>query len=241
MWRSIRIRRRDLPYDDYDEEDMVKIYCNVVEQSCHQLEDIDIEGFNNDDILKCIANNGSHLRSMRFVDCYEISDEGFSELARNLTLLEKFDISDTKLTAVSIAVLGRSRPLLKSLKFSRLEFNSQPCDDLALVIADTMTNLWHLDIKGDNLTNVGLLAILDKCPFLKSLDIRRCYYLELSEGLEKRCIDLINHLQLPNPDDSDDYDYYPNEYDFDGHDYPVDYEYYPDEYDFEGHWFFWML
>jgi hypothetical protein len=146
---------------------------------------------------------------MRFVDYYVVSDEGFSEAVRKLPLLEKLDISRTKLTEVSIAVLGRSCPLLKLLKFSRVLYDFKPCDDLALVIADTMTNLCHLDLNGDYLTNVGLLAILDTCPFLKSLDIRHCRYLELSESLERRCIDhQINHLQLSNPDDPDDYDYY---------------------------------
>jgi len=260
MWRSIHIRGYVPLFDrfifgkfshyGYDEEEMVKICCNAIERSCHHLEDIDIEGFGNDDILNCISNkysvfliipkilflniyiffwynvllflsgiflivclfkfySGSHLRSMRFADCYEISDEGFSEVARKVPLLEKLDITGTKITAVSIAVLGRSCPLLKSLK---LEFSGGlpdfwPCDDLALVIADTMTNLRHLDIDGDNLTNVGLLAILDKCPFLESLRLERCLYLKLSESLEKRCIDQINHLQLPCPHDADGNDF----------------------------------
>ncbi|PNX56675.1 F-box protein skip19 [Trifolium pratense] len=68
-----------------------------------------------------------------------------------------------------------------------------------------MPGLIHLDIKGGNLTNVGLLTILDKCPLLKSLDIRLCPFLNLSESLEKRCIDQINDLKLPDSiyDDSD--------------------------------------
>lgn len=154
---------------------------------------------------------------MRFVDCYEISEEGFSEAVRKLPLLEKLVISDNRLTEVSIAVLGRSCPLLKSLKFSRLGvYAAKPSDDLALVIADTMTNLRHLDIKVNNLTYVGLLAILDKCPFLKSLDIQQCYHLVLSKSSKKRCNDQINHLRLPNFYVFDDYDYSPCEYDFGG-------------------------
>jgi hypothetical protein len=54
MWCSIRMRGCDLPYIDYDDGDMVKICCNGIERSCHRLEDIDIEGFGNDDILTCI-------------------------------------------------------------------------------------------------------------------------------------------------------------------------------------------
>lgn len=71
-------------------------------------------------------------------------------------------------------------------------------------IAETMPGLCYLDIKGHELSDVGLLAILDKCPLLKSLDIRRCRYLKLNESLEKRCIDQFNELNLPD----DYYDLY---------------------------------
>ncbi|MCI65303.1 F-box protein SKIP19, partial [Trifolium medium] len=58
---------------------------------------------------------------------------------------------------------------------------------------------------GDYLTNVGLLAILDKCPLLKSLHINWCSYIELSESLVKRCTDQINDLQLNPYVDEHDY------------------------------------
>lgn len=48
--------------NDYDKEEMVKICCNAIERSCNHLEDIDIEGFGNDDILNCIANKYSFFK-----------------------------------------------------------------------------------------------------------------------------------------------------------------------------------
>jgi len=78
---------------------------------------------------------------------------------------------------------------------------------MAFVIAETMPGLRHLDMKGHKFTELGVLAIIDKCPLLESLDISDCDY--LNEDLEKRCIDQIKDLQLPVRDNYDD--------DYDGH------------------------
>jgi Leucine-rich repeat (LRR) protein len=77
-----------------------------------------------------------------------------------------------------------------------------PADDSeALVIAETMSNLSHLDIKGNMLTNIGLLAILDGCSLL-----------DLNESLKKRCLDQIKDVRLPNMDASNRYYYDDNNY-----------------------------
>ncbi|WJX38882.1 hypothetical protein P8452_26498 [Trifolium repens] len=196
MWHTIHIHGiHHLPYN-YNELD--NICCNAIERSCNHLESIDIEFFGTNNLLKCIANNGSRLRRIRLVGCQQISDEGFIEAVKNFPQLEAIHISESRLTKVSLEAIGQSCPLLKSLKYESVDFNClEPCDDSAFVIAETMSGLIHLDIKGGNLTNVGLLAILDKCCLLKSLDIRLCPFLNLSESLEKRCIDQINDLKLP--------------------------------------------
>jgi F-box/leucine-rich repeat protein 2/20 len=61
-----------------------------------------------------------------------------------------------------------------------------------------MSRLCHLDIIGSSLTNVGLVAILDRCPLLEYLDIRGCFELNLNESLRKRCLEQIKDLRLPN-------------------------------------------
>jgi F-box/leucine-rich repeat protein 2/20 len=176
-------------------------------------------------IFKFIFYSGSRLRRIRLVGCQQISDEGFIEAVKNFPQLEAIHISESRLTKVSLEAIGQSCPLLKSLKYESVDFICfEPCDDFAFVIAETMSGLIHLDIKGGSLSNVGLLAILDKCTLLKSLDIRLCPFLNLSESLEKRCIDQINDLKLPDSiyndsdthsdnttlvDDDDDDDYGP--------------------------------
>ncbi|XP_058781736.1 putative F-box/LRR-repeat protein 23 [Vicia villosa] len=202
MWRTIHMPHvRNYKYLD-------NICCIAVERSCGQLEDIDIERFATDNLLECIANNGSHLLSLRMVDCWDISNKGFREAVSKLSQLEMVDISLSFVTGGSLEVLGRSCPLLKSLKFHLnrgLVFSKS--DATAFIIAETMPALCHLDIKRHVLSNVGLLAILDKCHLLKSLDIRRCPYLELNDSLEKRFADQIKDLKRPD-DELESYWFY---------------------------------
>ncbi|KAJ1410350.1 Leucine-rich repeat domain superfamily [Sesbania bispinosa] len=75
--------------------------------------------------------------------------------------------------------------LLKVFKFNvkgnkGIEFER---DDEAFVIAKTMSQLRHLQLWGNMLTNNGLLAILDGCPHLESLDLRACFNLDLNGSL----------------------------------------------------------
>jgi F-box/leucine-rich repeat protein 2/20 len=135
---------------------------------------------------------------MRLVECLDISDQGFSEAVRKLSRLEELDISLCNLSKYSIEAIGISCPLLKSFNSER---DWSPCnfgaDDDALIISETMPKLSRLEIKGNRLSNDGLLAILDGCPLLEYLDIQKCYNLNLSESLKKRCLEQIKDLQLP--------------------------------------------
>jgi hypothetical protein len=118
---------------------------------------------------------------------------------RKLPRLEKLDISNCcQLTKLSLEAIGQSCPLLKFFKYARFQVFEEPCDDLAFAIAETMSGLYHLDINAHELTDVGLLAILDKCHHLKSLYVHHCDYLDLSESLKKRCIDQLCEFQMSN-------------------------------------------
>jgi F-box/leucine-rich repeat protein 2/20 len=143
-----------------------------------------------------------------FVNCRRITDKGFSEAVRKLPQLEDVDISFCDLLKCSLDVLGRSCPLLKSVKFVTIGleyFGYEHNDEEAFVIAETMPGLCHLNIRGNMLTNVGLLAILDGCPLLESLNIAECINLRLSEGLRKRCREQIKYVRMWTPpyDDED--------------------------------------
>ncbi|WJX58104.1 Putative F-box/LRR-repeat protein 23 [Trifolium repens] len=60
-----------------------------------------------------------------------------------------------------------------------------------------MPRLRHLAILKKALANDGLLAILDGCPLLESLDLRGCRHLDLEGSLEKRCNEQIKELRFP--------------------------------------------
>ncbi|PNX60773.1 F-box/LRR protein, partial [Trifolium pratense] len=52
-----------------------------------------------------------------------------------------------------------------------------------------MPKLRYLSMSGNLLDSIGLDAILDGCPLLESLDLRRCYLLDSIGSMEKRCRD----------------------------------------------------
>ncbi|CAK8566643.1 unnamed protein product [Lathyrus sativus] len=195
-----------------------KVCRYAVDRSCGHLIDINIEYFCTDDLLESIAENAYNLRTMRLLICPRISEKGFSEAVKKLSQLEKLDISYCKLSKDSLEVLGGSCPLLKSLVLKRFVcLYPRADDDAALVISETMTGLCHLDIRGNVLTNVGLVSVLDKCPLLEYLDIQECYHLNLTEDLKKRCLEQIKVLLLPICDNLEDWDEYSDYYyeDFD--------------------------
>ena len=128
-------------------------------------------------------------------------------MAAKLPLLEELAVSYCQFSKEALKAVGRSCPLLKSLKFNNQEYGTPhiECDEEALAIAENMPRLRHLQLFGNNLTNDGLQAILDGCPHLESLDLRQCFSVKLTGNLE-RCAEQIKDLRLPH-DSTDDYEF----------------------------------
>lgn len=105
--------------------------------------------------------------------------KGLNEVVKKLPLLTWQYFKQPK---DSLGVIGQCCPLLKSLKFNKIFYESKTNyfagedDDEAFAIAKTMHELCHLQILGNNITNDVLLAVLDGCPHLKSLDLRSAIY-----------------------------------------------------------------
>lgn len=131
-------------------------------------------------------------------------------MASKLRLLEELDITlCIDISHEAVAVIGSYCPLLKSFKFNKewctlsdmddwFEEDTQNDDDLdALAIARTMHGLHHLHLYGNKLTDNGLRKILDCCPHLVSLDLRRCFNLNMGRDLERTCAERIEKLWLP--------------------------------------------
>ncbi|CAJ2640725.1 unnamed protein product [Trifolium pratense] len=224
MWRTIHMTEYiSIFCDDYQKYEYEQMFCYAVKRSCGHLEDVDIWQIATDDLLQCIAENASNLRSMRIVGSDSISNKGFSEAVRKLSRLEELDISGCEpIQKDSLEVIGMSCPLLKSLKFGKTrcpyiwryddddDDYDDDDDDEALIISETMSRLSCLDISGNKLTNFGLVAILDGCPRLEHLDIQQCYNISLNENLRKRCIEQIKDLRLSIRNNYEDFDGYFN-------------------------------
>ncbi|XP_050363221.1 putative F-box/LRR-repeat protein 23, partial [Argentina anserina] len=152
-------------------------------------------------------DSSSGIRRLRLVCCYGISDEGLIEVASKLPLLEDLEISFSFASAESLDVIGRSCPLLKSLKLNKYGYTYpyHECEADALAIASTMPDLRHLQLCGNKLTNDGLQKILDCCLKLESLDVRKCFNINFGVVL-KRCSKRIKSLRLPD-DSTDDYEF----------------------------------
>ncbi|XP_059436510.1 putative F-box/LRR-repeat protein 23 [Corylus avellana] len=200
MWRAIDMRNSG---NNREFRKLRKMCHDAVDRSCGQLFDINVEYFVNDDLLRHIADSSSQLKRLRLVYCYGISAEGLSQAAAKLPLLEELSISNCPSSHEALKAVGRSCPLLKSLKFDRrmvwydeyAEYEDYA--DYAFAIAENMSELRHLQPFTNMLTNDTLQAILDGCPHLESLDLRRCSNLTLAGDLGRRCAQQIKHLRLP--------------------------------------------
>ena len=140
-------------------------------------------------------------------------------MAAKLSLLEELDITLCSLSKESLEVVGRCCPLLKSFKWNQQWYatdglSQTECDEEAVAIAKNMPELRHLQLIGNQLTNDGLQAILDGCPHLESLDLRKCFNVILLGNLGRIYAERIKNLR--HPDDSiDDYGFVADDGSFD--------------------------
>ncbi|OMO59804.1 hypothetical protein COLO4_34054 [Corchorus olitorius] len=203
MWRFIDMQNtgdRDMPYC------LEKMCRHAIDRSSGGLVGINIEYFGTDDLLAYIAERASQLRRLQLACCYDISDEGLSEAASKLPLLEELEIHVGNTNKDAIEAVGRCCPLLKTLKYNQQGIRNTYFrnDEKALAIAQNMPGLNHIQLIGNCLTNHGLQAILDGCPHLESLDLRKCFHVNLEGDLGKRCAQQIKNLRRPN-DSTGDY------------------------------------
>ncbi|KAG8365645.1 hypothetical protein BUALT_Bualt18G0127600 [Buddleja alternifolia] len=191
MWRCIDMKNTGNRSFDLDLEEMCR---HAVDRSQGQLIDINIE---------C-----SQLRRLQLVFAYGITGKGVAEAVTNFPLLEELHLYYTSIDTEAIETVGRSCPLLKSFKLNYHWYKGQHmlCDSEAIAIAEYMPELRHLQLFGNKMTNVGLQAILNGCPNLKSLDLRQCFDVHFGGNLGRLCSERIKDLRRPH-DSTDDYQF----------------------------------
>ncbi|MED6152080.1 hypothetical protein PIB30_088574 [Stylosanthes scabra] len=195
MWRTINIC--DVENDDYSRcFHLEKMWRHAIDRSCGLLEDISIEFFGSDDLLKYIIDSKCKLRRLQLVLCLGNITKGLFEIAERLPMLEELDITSGRyISSVVLEAIGRGCPLLKSFKFN--ENGAFYGNDQAFAIAKNMPNLRHLQLVNNYLDKSGVSAILDGCPRLESLDLRGCCNVELEGELRRRCDEQLKDFIEP--------------------------------------------
>ncbi|MCD7460167.1 hypothetical protein HAX54_042976 [Datura stramonium] len=210
MWHVIHLKYE--PATDRMSRVLEKICRIAVDRSQGQLLELSIHNFGSRDLLNYIAERAIQLRHLRLVKCFRNFAGGLAAAAKNFPLLEELHIYCTFITKEDIESIGRSCSLLKSFILNSSAYNELgfrlPLEDegQALAIARSMPELRHLALVDNALTNVGLEAILDGCPHLESLDLRRCYNIDLEGDLGRRCRQQIVDLKQPCAS-TDDYEF----------------------------------
>lgn len=112
-------------------------------------------------------------------------------VAPRLCQLEELSLQDCFTTPACIEALGVHCPRLTSFSLSHfdgMDFETEEeKNEDALAVAAHLPLLCRLQLVGNSLTVWGLEAILEGCPKLKSLDLRRCFGVDLSGPIGDRC------------------------------------------------------
>ncbi|KAH6782246.1 hypothetical protein C2S51_007539 [Perilla frutescens var. frutescens] len=167
FWRAISIRN----FEPIRIAECNRICRRAVDLSDGELIDLTIENFADADLMYYIAERSSKLRRLTIAnkDPFNhipgrdraIACSGFPFL-EELHILSPFSIANGDLAEIGIYC-----PLFEG-------------NAVALAIADNIANLRQLRLLGNpTLDNNGVQAILEDCPRLKSLDLRRCRGVDL--------------------------------------------------------------
>ncbi|XP_047940834.1 putative F-box/LRR-repeat protein 9 [Salvia hispanica] len=186
----------------------------AVDRSQGQLVDITIQYFGDDELMEYIANRSPSLKRLKLGTCFFISGKCATRMIAKLRQLEELHLTIRPWIGAShIIAIGNSCPLLKSFSCNGfkcklltnefIDHNEPFRHAYALAISQSMPNLRHLQVFAHWMGNKGLELILNGCPHLESLDVRRCFDLDLEGDLGKRCREQIKYLKLPDDSVSD--------------------------------------
>ncbi|KAJ3693590.1 hypothetical protein LUZ60_009070 [Juncus effusus] len=186
----------------------------AIDRSRGRLEEFWIENLGDDDLLQYLSDRTTTLKSLRLISCYQISNEGVINTVKKQPLLEELQITFGTFSATLPELVGKEVPNLKQFKLNGTWYHLPPPDpddeeivdsEEAFGIGKAMHQLRYLQLIGNRLTNEGLIAILEGCPHLETLDLRRCYNLNMDSDMRARCSKLTT-LRLPS-DSLDDYEF----------------------------------
>ncbi|KAL8468598.1 hypothetical protein ACS0TY_031697 [Phlomoides rotata] len=202
MWRVIDLENPERLMEQYD------LICRqAVDRSQGQLVDLSVTYFGDDELINYVAYRSSHLKRPTLHSSYFVDGKSLAEAIKKVPHLDELHLNFSYLVFASdIETIGKAYPMLKSFSYNKRGpehpyldvpyfFVRPSSNDCALAIAKSMPNLRHLRLFAQSLNNEGLEAILDGCPHLESLDLRKCLYLRLCGAVAKRCFQQIKDVK----------------------------------------------
>ncbi|CAL5080333.1 unnamed protein product [Urochloa decumbens] len=156
-----------------------------------------------DGFLRFLGNQAPALKCLILVHFYEVSEEGFMEAIQMFPQLEELELSQCWTGHEGLFEVAKACPHLKHLRRNHLGYIycfccPKPCgnDKEAMAIA-TMHGIRSLQLTHDNLTNQGLVAILDNCPHIESLEILKCCNIIIDDALRAKCAHIKSLKLVP--------------------------------------------
>ncbi|KAL7116553.1 hypothetical protein ACP275_03G011800 [Erythranthe tilingii] len=195
MWRRVDMRSTNGGWErPFKTEPMCR---RAVDLSRGQLIDLSIEHFATADLLLYISQRSSQLKRLQLINSLHMFRNSLIVAIKNFPMLEELHLEFTDVSRKTIETIGESCPLLKSFKLNTDWQKYEVSNTEALAIAKSMRGLVNLQLISNRMTDKGLIAILDGCPNLESLDLRRCFKVRLSGNLGNLCSERIKDLKLP--------------------------------------------
>ncbi|KAF3341876.1 ubiquitin-protein ligase [Carex littledalei] len=223
LWRKIDMTNFDFSLSMHSLKQIAKI---AIDRSVGKLEEFYADCFATDAVLLYIATRTKTLRTLRLINClgedYPHADD-MADIIKMLPMLEELEITCTIDSPKLCKTIGPVCTQLKCFRWNQFwdsrrsskSYQSFWHDTEAVHIGENMHDLRSLQLIGNEMTNMGLEAILEGCPYLEFLDIRNCFNLVLNENIMTK-LSRIRYLKLPdnNADEYMDtisttyYDYY---------------------------------
>ncbi|KAF9616829.1 hypothetical protein IFM89_032679 [Coptis chinensis] len=180
--------------------ELVKV---AMDRSCGELVEFSLETRKQVvliDLLFNVVERSNTLKYLRLDTCFTFQSRSlWKQIARKIPLLEELEIHYDSFSVMAIEEVGRSCPNLHYFKLKgELPWYSRgDCNKMVFAIAESMPQLRRLSLIENGLTNDGLQAILDGCPHLEYLDLRKCLRVNLNFSLLKKSSDRIIDVRLP--------------------------------------------
>uniref|UniRef100_A0A0D3GX76 F-box domain-containing protein n=1 Tax=Oryza barthii TaxID=65489 RepID=A0A0D3GX76_9ORYZ len=167
-----------------------------------------------DDFILFLADSAPFLKSLRLILYHKITSVAFAAAIMKFPLLEELEVPKNRAICMPELVANLC-PQIKHFRHTRswdryrvYNINRPGNDSQALAIA-SMRQLRSLQLFRDDMTNEGMMTILDNCPYLESIDIRSCRNLTMDGTLRARCAMIKTKTLYPCKPADEDEDFQP--------------------------------